>query len=820
MIAAFVHFNRRAVVGAVMLCFVFLGYCNALDYPASVKPGVARCSIANDLIILENDVLSLELSQKAGKLRLVEFSDKVSGGRTLDGGELFEIRVDGRSIKCSEMRLGGGCVQKAVAGDSGSRNLAERFGGIEVQAILSSADGKLEVEWKMILRDQSNYARQVFEVHSGKKAVKIDSVTFNEVIVEDGHTKGVVSGSPVVSGTMFFGYEHPNSKNIVYDSAGGINYALNRSAKASGVFQNLRPGLAVDGDYNVWRHWGCQNTPVWLSVDMEEVRRIDSVRLVTYHNNKRYYGYTMEVSDSGADWETFIDASGNKAIANAGGYVHKTEGVNGRYVKVTITNNSEGGFYGGHIVELEVLGEREETKTTRGKRVTCRLQRNTELAKGQTLRQSAVMGVVPRGQLRRGFLYYIERERVRPYHQFLHYNSWYDIAYPSRDKMNAVECVGVINGFGKELTRDRGVRLDSFVFDDGWDDPRTLWRILEKNFPDGWRPLKAAADSYGSRLGVWMSPWGGYGQTKQDRLDYGKTQGFETGKAGFSLAGEKYFKRFRQSCMDFVEDYDVNFFKFDGTDASLLNETEGLFRLTDELYKTGKVEFISMTVGTWASPFWLRHGDSIWRGGADMSFAGKGTRRQQWLTYRDADTYARMVVQGPLYPLSSFMNQGIAHAKWGTAKLQADAEIFSQEVHSFFGIGTNLQELYISYDLMTDAMWDSLAEGARWSRANEHVLVDTHWVGGDPGKSEVYGCASWQRNEGIIMLRNPDDKPQEFTVDVADAFQLPANSAKSYPMKSPWKADAAKPPINLTAGKEHTFRLKPFEVIVLQGKGK
>ncbi len=203
-----------------------------------------------------------------------------------------------------------------------------------------------------------------------------------------------------------------------------------------------------------------------------------------------------------------------------------------------------------------------------------------------------------------------------------------------------------------------------------------------------------------------------------------------------------------------------------------------------------------------------------------MSFAGKGTRRQQWLTYRDADTYARMVVQAPLYPLNSFMNQGIAHAKWGTARLQADVEIFAQEVHSFFGVGTNLQELYISYDLMTDAMWDSLAEGAKWSRANEHVLVDTHWLGGDPGKLEVYGCASWQRNEGIIMLRNPDDKPQEFTVDVADAFQLPENSAKSYLMNSPWKADAAKPPINLTAGKGHTFRLKPFEVIVLQGKGK
>ena len=33
------------------------------------------------------------------------------------------------------------------------------------------------------------------------------------------------------------------------------------------------------------------------------------------------------------------------------------------------------------------------------------------------------------GQLRRAFLYYLERERAHPYRPFLHYNSWYDIAW-------------------------------------------------------------------------------------------------------------------------------------------------------------------------------------------------------------------------------------------------------------------------------------------------------------------------------------------------------------------------------------------------------
>ncbi len=35
------------------------------------------------------------------------------------------------------------------------------------------------------------------------------------------------------------------------------------------------------------------------------------------------------------------------------------------------------------------------------------------------------------------------------------------------------------------------------------------------------------------------------------------------------------------------------------------------------------------------------------------------------------------------------------------------------------------------------------ALSATWSLANAEVLVDTHWIGGDPAKLEVYGYASW-----------------------------------------------------------------------------
>ena len=73
--------------------------------------------------------------------------------------------------------------------------------------------------------------------------------------------------------------------------------------------------------------------------------------------------------------------------------------------------------------------------------------------------------------------------------------------------------------------------------------------------------------------------------------------------------------------------------------------------------------YINLTTGTYPSPFWLRYADSIWRGGEDHDFLGVGPKREQWITYRDADTYEHVVLRGPLYPLNSLMLHGIIYAK-------------------------------------------------------------------------------------------------------------------------------------------------------------
>lgn len=43
----------------------------------------------------------------------------------------------------------------------------------------------------------------------------------------------------------------------------------------------------------------------------------------------------------------------------------------------------------------------------------------------------------------------------------------------------------------------------------------------------------------GAGIGVWLSPWGGYGQAKEERLQAAAREGYETNAMGFSLAGPK-----------------------------------------------------------------------------------------------------------------------------------------------------------------------------------------------------------------------------------------------------------------------------------------
>ena len=456
------------------------------------------------------------------------------------------------------------------------------------------------------------------------------------------------------------------------------------------------------------------------------------------------------------------------------------------------------------------------TATVIGGHATMQLRRALPLRANVAVDYSAVFGVAPQDQLRRGFQAYLENERAHPFRTFLHYNSWYDIGYFNRYTQD--EALREIDAFGEQLVEKRGVKMDSFLFDDGWDDPTRLWQF-NANFPHGFVPLKDEAAKFGAAPGIWLSPWGGYGPPRRQRLAAAGADGFAVDEQGIALSDPKYFALFKAVTEKLLREGGINQFKFDGT-ASPDKVTPGsdfdsdfaaAIALIDDLRALRPDLFINLTTGTWPSPFWLRYADSIWRGGEDHSFAGVGSDRQRWITYRDADTYGGIVRQGPLFPLNSLMLHGIILAHYAQGLNSDPRHDFADEVHSYFASGTGLQELYVTPDLLDAHDWDVLAQAAKWARTRADVLRDSHWIGGDPVRLQVYGWASWSPRRAVLALRNPSDHAQTFNVEIGAALQLPQGAAHTWHAGSPFGDSGAR---NFVAGETTAIALRPFQVLV------
>lgn len=449
-------------------------------------------------------------------------------------------------------------------------------------------------------------------------------------------------------------------------------------------------------------------------------------------------------------------------------------------------------------------------------RVQAGVTRILPLQKDQSVTYSAVIGTAQPGQMRRAFLAYIEAERPRPYEPFLHYNSWYDIGYENR--YSEADALDRIHAFGRELVEKRNVKLDSFLFDDGWDNPNSFWGF-NKGFPDGFTNVAKAAAQIHAGIGVWLSPWGGYAEQKVERIQYGRAHGYEIIKGGYALSGPKYYRGFSDICLEMVNHFNVNQFKFDGTGnansvfpgSAFDSDFDAAIHLIHQIRRDKPGIFINLTTGTYPSPFWLFYADSIWRGGEDHSFDGVGIPRQRWITYRDEQTYRNIVLRGPLFPLNSLMLHGLIYAKQTQDALGTDpGHDFADEVHDYFGTGTQLQEMYITPSLLSASDWDTLAKAAKWSRAHSAILKDTHWIGGDPGKLQVYGWAAWAPSGWIITLRNPSNAAQDFQLNLANALELPQKEASVFDVYQPFDASAVH--FHWQANRTTSLRLKAFEV--------
>lgn len=495
-----------------------------------------------------------------------------------------------------------------------------------------------------------------------------------------------------------------------------------------------------------------------------------------------------------------------------------------------------------------------------------KLPRVHDLLAGKPWEIATTIGVVPQDQMRRAFSYYIERERCRSRRTFLHFQSWFDLkpTGSARLMINHQEMLAAEKMFFDEMNK-RDAAVDSYWVDDGWDylrDPKhndesklNVWDFDPTEFSNGFSEDLKVMESQGAKLSVWMSPFGGYGTSAQRRAQLGNSKlqdqnkrPWEKSNKVMRLSDPIYFKYFRDKVF-YMMDNGVQGFKFDGiaqgdlyiTGAKneLIGDYEKLFELMQDMRGKNKDVWINATVGTWGSPYWFWYADSIYRDGNDAGQTGQGNSQEKYVNYRDQQVYQNMIVENPLVPINSVMNHGVIFSDRTDGQVpnqphdfsnKSVRTAFSNDLKNFFSMGIGLQELYLRNTLFNAKnigadnakfAWDEIAKNAKWARQNVDLLTDTHWIGGSPGKGEVYGTAAWH-NPGtsaddaraMISVRNPSNQPKYIAITAVSDLQIPGGQATRFKFTerddktNSWVID----------NKPYYIQLKPFEVLLFEGR--
>ncbi len=403
-----------------------------------------------------------------------------------------------------------------------------------------------------------------------------------------------------------------------------------------------------------------------------------------------------------------------------------------------------------------------------------------------------VFGLTPDTRVKFWFTHYLNDIRIAELKPYLLYNSWYDVRseiYTQRpeDIMNEKNLLRIINDVKREMTEERNLQLDAFVLDDAWDVYESDWQLRKEEFPRGLKPIADELEETGTDLGIWFGPTGGYSY-RSKRLKWMDEHGYETvGREGdynrkmLCLAGEKYKALFKKRVVDFINQYEVGYYKWDGIQFSC-SETdhghpigvysrravmESVIDLSTAAREANPDIFINVTSGTWLSPWWLKYANTIWMQGRDYGYAEVPSisKRDAAMTYRDVVLHTNLKVNNLWFPISNLMTHGII--KGHLQKLGGEAEPldkFTNNALLYFARGVSMWELYISPNLLTEREWQALAQSIRWARDRFDILMHTEMVGGSPTKGEAYGYVHFTEDRGIVALRNPSMENQNIII--------------------------------------------------------
>jgi len=439
-------------------------------------------------------------------------------------------------------------------------------------------------------------------------------------------------------------------------------------------------------------------------------------------------------------------------------------------------------------------GENWLKKTKDGKfKLSCGQEIGKKIITSWLKSEWAVAGLTPEPWVKHWFWKYVDKIRTAPLKPYLLYNSWYDLRSPEMVKdpgraMTEENVLRAIASFKERLVEERGLKLDAFVLDDGWDIYRSDWALNQDQFPRGLSPLAKALEAMDCQLGIWLGPIGGYSH-RNWRVEWMKAHGYEAAGDQMCVAGRHYHQLLKKRLTDFVSQDRAAYFKWDGIQFTCNEPGHG--HLPDIYSRRAVMEavidlclsvralnpdiFLNITSGTWLSPWWLKYANTIWMQGYDYGYANVPSlsRRDRAMTYRDSVLYDDLVKLDFWFPIASLMTHGIIKGhlnQLGGAKEPLGK--FTDNAVLYFARGISMWELYISPDFLTDKQWDILAGAVRWAKDRFPILRSTEMIGGDPDERQAYGYVHFSGKQGLVAARNPDIEPQTLSIKLSPELGL------------------------------------------------
>lgn len=590
--------------------------------------------------------------------------------------------------------------------------------------------------------------------------------------------------------------------------------------KGQGIFVETDAGFRVD---LMWSHWRApgkknngdnelklrnqdfslkhvQNNGQQLQLLFDGPGTLTAQIIYTLDANHNYMRKQIQLADS-TYGEHFLQGI---AVTDARIIQHpeKVENQGGFGQPVAFTMPS-GSFFTG----LEYPTATNELKTGNKTRITAYQYFGKQIGKALVTSETFVMALFPDKAIKHHFMEYVEQIAVTPARPYTLYNSWYDLRaanyprpVPGEYVMNEENVFRIIDLIKENMMDKHDIRLDAFVLDDGWDVYESDWQLREKQFPNGMKPIADKLKETDTDLGIWFGPTGGY-SARMGRINWMKENGYEAvnneyryNAAYLCLAGKNYSDLFRKRTVDFVEDDDVRYFKWDGIQFSCSSPDHGhpvgvysrravmesVAEKCEAVRKNHPDVYLNITSGTWLSPWWTKYASQIWMDGGDYGWADlpSYSRRDAAITYRDFVLYDDFKQKELWFPISHLMTHGII--KGNLQMLGGNEEPldkFTDNAMLYVARGVSMYELYISPTILNNEEWEAISQSLKWAREHFETLSTTHMIGGNPTKGEPYGYIHFNGDEGIVALRNPYVDENSISVSLSRNFGLNPDAA-------------------------------------------